>query len=351
VPDTAYRIRYLGDASGSGGTVIYDGVTSVNGTIVLTGLRAGTYVVEEYRPNPAYELSNPAVQTAYISGEDQAVVTLTFSDAHKGRLIIKKSDSVTNDPLKNAFFRVTYSSGEIIGPNGGEYVTDASGLIQIDEDLTVGATVVVREIKAPEGYILDTTEKSIKIRENTTHELTFYNTKKGGLLLLKKDFSDLSPIAGVDLLVTMADGSVVGESNGIYTTDANGSVLIQGIKGTVLVREIAAKEGYILDDAVKSIEINDEKLYTLEFLNTKEGGLHLLKRDEEKRTPIVNVEYELARMNGERLGTYRTNADGIIAIPDLESGWYTIVEKSAKGYILDNTVHEFEIKDGETTRL
>jgi uncharacterized surface anchored protein len=351
VPDAYFRIRYLGGTSGSGGTVIYDGPTSANGTIVLTGLKAGTYVAEEYKAAPSYELSNPSIQTAYISGNDQDVVTLLFSDVKMGGLVIQKLDSVSKSPIKNVTFRVTDSSGAVIGPNGGEYTTDAEGLINIGEDLPVGSTVIVQEIKCPDEYVIDTTEQSVKIKENTTHTLTFYNTKKGGLLLTKKDASDLSPIEGVSFLVTMADGSLVGEANGVFKTDSTGSVLIPDIRGTVLVREIATKEGYILDDTVKSIEVDDEKLYTLEFLNARKGGLHLLKLDEEKRTPIMNVEYELSRMNGERLGTYRTNASGIIAIPDLESGWYTIVEKSAKGYILDDTVHEFEVKDGETTRL
>ena len=42
-----FRVRYLGGTSGTGGTVIGEYTTSANGTIVITGLKAGTYVVEE----------------------------------------------------------------------------------------------------------------------------------------------------------------------------------------------------------------------------------------------------------------------------------------------------------------
>jgi uncharacterized surface anchored protein len=147
VPDAYFRVRYLGGTSGSGGTVIYDGPTSVNGTIVLTGLKTGTYIAEEYRPAPSYELSNPAMQTAYISGEDQDVVTLLFSDAKMGGLVIRKLDSVSKSPIKNVIFRITDSSGGVIGPNNGEYTTDAEGLINIAEPLPVGSTVIVQEIR------------------------------------------------------------------------------------------------------------------------------------------------------------------------------------------------------------
>ena len=42
-----FRVRFLGGTSGTGGTIIAERQTSSNGTFVLTGLKAGTYVVEE----------------------------------------------------------------------------------------------------------------------------------------------------------------------------------------------------------------------------------------------------------------------------------------------------------------
>jgi len=169
VAGAAFEVKYLAGTSGSGGTTIFTGVTSINGTIVLTGLKPGTYVVQETKAAPGYELSNPSVQTAYLSGEDQDVVTLTFENAHKGGLIIKKLDSVTKQPVKGATFKVTDSSGAVIGANNGEYTTDAEGLINIAEDLPIGSTVIVQEIKAPDNYVIDTTEQSVKIKENTVH--------------------------------------------------------------------------------------------------------------------------------------------------------------------------------------
>lgn len=42
-----FRVRYLGGTSSTGGTIIGEYTTSFNGTIVIAGLKAGTYVVEE----------------------------------------------------------------------------------------------------------------------------------------------------------------------------------------------------------------------------------------------------------------------------------------------------------------
>lgn len=52
-----FRVRYLGGTSGTGGTIIAERQTSSNGTFVLTGLKAGTYVIEEISAPDGYVLS------------------------------------------------------------------------------------------------------------------------------------------------------------------------------------------------------------------------------------------------------------------------------------------------------
>jgi len=138
VPGTTFTVSYLGGASGSNGTNIGTYVTSINGSITIPGLEAGTYVVEETKPAPGYELSNPSVQTAFISGKGQDIVELVFGNAKQGTLSILKLDSVTRQPLKNATFKVTDSNGTPVGASNGIFTTDAEGLIQIDEFLPVG---------------------------------------------------------------------------------------------------------------------------------------------------------------------------------------------------------------------
>ncbi|MDL2274395.1 hypothetical protein LJC34_07660, partial [Oscillospiraceae bacterium OttesenSCG-928-G22] len=56
--------------------------------------------------------------------------------------------------------------------------------------------------------------------------------------------------------------------------------------------------------------------------------------------------------NGERLGVYTTNEQGRIFLPMQEGGWLTVTEiKSAKGYLLDDTPRNVELKDGQITPL
>ena len=60
-----FQLRYLGGTSGTGGTVIGTKVTGKNGTCIWTGLKSGTYIVEEIDPADGYSIIN-ASETVYI---------------------------------------------------------------------------------------------------------------------------------------------------------------------------------------------------------------------------------------------------------------------------------------------
>ena len=129
-----FRIRYLGGTSGTGGTVIGEYCTSSNGTIVVTGLKAGTFVCEEISAPDGYVITG-ATQTVYLSGKDQDVITVTFGNDKMGSLLIVKKDAVTGKALKGVTFTITTSSGQFVADAEGQissnglYYTDENGKI------------------------------------------------------------------------------------------------------------------------------------------------------------------------------------------------------------------------------
>lgn len=188
-----FRIRYLGGTSGTGGTVVGEYKTSSNGTFVVTGLKAGTYVCEEISAPDGYVITD-ATETVYLSGKDQDVVTVTFGNDKMGSLLIVKKDAVTGAPISDVEFLVTDSDGSVIGTSNGRYVTDSAGTIRID-GLTPGMTVIAKEVRAKDGYILDDTPQSIKIKRNSVMTLEFRNQPKGGVLVKKVDSVTNEPIS------------------------------------------------------------------------------------------------------------------------------------------------------------
>ena len=89
VKNALFQVKYLSGNSGTGGTVIGTYKTSANGSFTVTGLQAGTYIVEELASDSGHVI-DAAPQTAYISGEQQDVVQLFFGNAPKGAVLVKK---------------------------------------------------------------------------------------------------------------------------------------------------------------------------------------------------------------------------------------------------------------------
>ena len=447
-----FRIRYLGGTSSTGGTVVGEYRTSSNGTIVVTGLKAGTYICEEISAPDGYIITD-AAETVYLSGKDQDVITVTFGNDKMGSLLIVKKDAVTGDPISDVEFLITDSDGSVIGNANGKYVTDSAGTIRID-GLTPGMTVIAREVRAKDGYILDDTPQSIKIKRNAVMTLEFRNQPKGGVLVKKVDAMTNAPISDVEFLVTDSDGNFIGNANGKFVTDSAGTFTITDVAPgtTLIIKETRAKDGYILDDTPQTVKVKSNEVVTVEFrnqpkgnlivvkqdsvtkaplegvrfkivyangsyvdadsgtlsstglywtdkdgkialsgisgtvvvtevetipgytidensrtqtvvvdpndtqtlyfYNTPAGGLQIIKSDESSGKRISGVRFEVRKVNGEIVGTYTTDSDGVIYLPEIESGWYTVTElKAAPDYLLDTASHRIEVKDGQTATL
>ena len=235
----------------------------------------------------------------------------------------------------------------------GIFTTDGQGEITIT-NLALGAYVLT-EIKAPTGYVMDCASTNVVIGKNgDTQTVIVKNSKAGTLVIDKRDSLTGKPLQGVTFLVTDSSGAVVGRSNGEFITDENGRVVIHDLEPgtTVTAREVKTVEGFVLDGTPKSILIKAGEVQTLRFYNVRAGGLTVIKKDEKTGVRIPGVQFEIRKMDGEIVGTFTTDENGVIYLPEAENGWYTVTElKAAEGYRLDDTPHRVEVRDGQTATL
>lgn len=332
--------------------------TDKDGKITIHGV-VGTLVVTETATIPGYTIDEASrTQTVVVNPNDTQ--TLHFTNTPSTTLVIEKYIEGTTTPLKGVTFLVTDGSGAVVGRSNGEFITDENGRVVIN-DLIPGTTVMAREVKTVDGFVLDGTPKSILIKAGEVQTLTFYNKKQGTLVIRKLDSVSLKPLSGVEFQITYADRGFVDAANGhlsskgLYTTDANGEIRISGVTGTLVVKETKPLDGYVVDPATQSqtVEVNPLDTQTLTFYNTPEGGLQIIKSDADTGKRLSGVVFEIRKMDGEIIGTYTTDANGVIRIPNAKSGWYTIMErKAANGYRLDAmTPTQACVKDGETTTV
>ena len=124
-----FEVRYLSGAIGTEGTVIGTYTTSKNGTITIAGLKKGVYSVAEVSSDSDHILDE-TIQTVTLA-DDNSVVTVEFTNAPLGGLLIKKMDAVTKEPLSDVTFKVTDIKGAVVGESNGKYRTDETGTIYI----------------------------------------------------------------------------------------------------------------------------------------------------------------------------------------------------------------------------
>ena len=362
-----FELRYLsGETSGTGGTVIGEYETSKNGSFTVTGLKEGTYIVQELE-SPDGHLIDSEPQTVYISGKEQDVVTLRFGNAPLGSLLITKvSDDEKREPLSDVEFLLTDSSGNFIGTNNGRYVTNSAGEILV-EGLTPGTTVVAREVRAKPGYLLDDSPRYALIRSGETVGLEFRNAPAGNLVIVKRSSSGThEPLEGVEFKITYADGSYVPDengqlsSNGLYYTDREGKITISGVVGTIVATETASIPGYTIDEATRTqtVVVHSNDTQTLYVYNEPETTLVLEKFIKgTDREPLAGVEFLVTdgagTVIGPNNGVYTTGEDGRAVITGLTPGTTITARETqtAEGFVLDGSPQSILIKEGEVQTL
>ena len=334
-------------------------VTNSAGEILVEGLTPGTTVVaREVRAKPGYLLDDSPQYALIRSGE---TVGLEFRNAPAGNLVIvKRSSSGTHEPLEGVEFKITYADGSFVPDENGQlssnglYYTDREGKITISG---VVGTIVATETASIPGYTIDeaTRTQTVVVHPNDTQTLYFYNRPETTLVLQKFIAgTDNEPLAGVEFLVTDSSGAVVGPNNGVYTTGADGRVVITGLTPgtTITARETQTVDGFVLDSSPQSILIKEGEVQTLTFWNDREGGVEIVKVNASDKTErLPDAVFEIRRASDDALvDTVTTGDTGTVFAPLAEGDYYALELESPSGFRLDPTRHYFTVRDGEVTQ-
>jgi uncharacterized surface anchored protein len=329
------------------GGVIGTYETNGDGVIIIDALEPGWYKVTESKAPEGYLIDDTPRDVEITSDQ---FIKLVFEDRRIGSLQIKKVDEFSGAPLAGAKFTVHHQGGELLGD---DFTTGADGAISIPA--AEPDWYVIRETKAPLGYALDNTAKTIEVKAAVPTVVTFTNRPLSGIEILKTDATSHAPLSGATFTVERVSGERVGS----YKTDAAGKIIVSGLtEGTYIVSETIAPEGYILDAEPQTVMVKSGRLTTAEFANKPLAGLKIIKLDSATRQPIAGVEFMVSKLSGEgvenefRGTTFKTDKAGMIYIPGLENGYYTVTEiKAAEGYILDAEPKTVPVQSGKPTVL
>lgn len=369
------------DVVSSSGTVIpADGLIEIitldeNGAATAnTDLPFGSYYVKEIATDEHYILSDTQYPFTFeYAGQDTETVEIKVNDGK---------------PIENKLIYGSVS-GKKIDENGEALGGALIGIFKADEtEFTKEHAImtatsekdgsfsfakvpygkwIVREIEAPEGFVLDDTSYEVNIGENEqvieveiTDEYIYGNIEltkvdadypdnklTGATFDVYKDVNGDGKLDDGDELI----GNLEETATGIYE-------MKEILYGKYLVQETKAPEGFVLDKGVYSVFIEkDETTYKVEnkagvgFINeAMKGSLKIKKTSSDGN--VEGFTFRVTGVNGYD-STFTTDKNGEISIDGLRIGEYTVSEVSdnvSAGYILPAD-KKVTVKVGETVEI
>ena len=369
------------DVVSSSGTVIpADGLIEIitldeNGVATAnTDLPFGSYYVKEIATDEHYILSDTQYPFTFkYAGQDIETVEIKVN---------------AGKPIENKLIYGSVS-GKKIDENGEALGGALIGIFKADEtEFTKEHAImtatsekdgsfscakvpygkwIVREIEAPEGFVLDDTSYEVNIGENEqvieveitdeyihgNIELTKVdadypdNKLTGATFEVYKDVNGDGKLNDGDELI----GNLEETATGIYE-------MKELLYGKYLVKETKAPEGFVLDKGVYSVFIEkDETTYKVEnkagvgFINeAMKGNLKIKKTSSDGK--VEGFTFRVTGVNGYD-STFTTDKNGEISVDGLRIGEYTVSEVSdnvSAGYILPAD-KKVTVKVGETVEI
>ena len=400
--------------------------TDESGSLMMPSeLVYGNYELHEVQTANGYVLDETPVPFA-IDGQEEVITVEKFNTAQKGKISVRKTGDIftrvnkassaytdedgnlienptTYTPvfetgnLAGAVFQVI-ASEDIITADGtvrakagdvvAELITDENGYAETD--LLYLGKYEVKEIKAPEGYVLNSKSQFIElvyagqeIEVRDTVNAAFVNDYQRVEISLEKileqdetfgigtneEYKNVRFGLFAEEEITAANGSTI-PANGLISEvsldenmEAVFSVKIPFAK--YYVREVSTDEHYILGDKKYSFDFKySEEAETViidcgEFENKlKRGTVKGLKLDENNE-PLVNAVFGLFKPDctefteENALMTAKSNDKGCFSFADIPFGEFLVCEIEAPtGYILSDKVYQVNItEDGQTVEI
>ena len=305
----------------------------------------------------AYKLTtNASVQDlAFVFGEgvaDEKYVSLKVSWIEQATIEIVKKDDTANVNLAGAVFGV-YSDEACTKLITQMPATDKNGKSSVTIIKTQD-TVYLKEITAPQGYVVNATATNVKLVASKTSAVTVENKEqlaeltvyKEGQVLTGAEVSESGTVfhyenrrqknavynvyAGADIVTAYgtkvySKGDLVKEN---LTTGENGSVTLKNLHlGTYVVKEAKAPDNFYNGGEEKTVTLtyagqNKEVVFAdVTFNNERQKAeVTVVKQDKDTKKPLEGGIFALYAADDIK------NADGVVVV---KKG--TLIEKATTG--------------------
>ena len=233
--------------------------TDKDGSLVVNDLPYGYYFfVEEKVDEPCVQDTTPIV---FKVAEQGKTLEYTMHNNTITKFELTKTDVSDGKLLPNTEFAIYGDDKKTVVDSG---VTDENGIATFW--LTPG-TYYYQEIKAPEGYQIDTGLYEFTVNDNDTVVKAHMTNSKQGFIITKTDVSDGTLLPNTEFAIYKDDKTTI-ITTGV--TDEKGEAKFSLGTGTYYYQEIKAPEGYQIDNGLYQFVIKEnDEIVRAHMTNTK----------------------------------------------------------------------------------
>lgn len=329
----------------STGAVVDTVTTDATGYAIIPHIAAGKYTVTEITAPHGYN-KDEQQQVITIVDTEKSPYIIIFSGAQKSSISIFNYDGASGEPISGGVFTLSLADGTVISRN---LTTNENGIAYL-ENLAPG-TYIVTQTKTGVGYVEDLKSATVTLGadyENAVVKLS--NFKPGNIKVFCGDSVTGEPLAGVSFKLYDQNNNLAA---GPATSDADGLVVFQQLAdGNYTIVASNPPSGYTMDLYSQMITIRKGVPQQVVFTATAKGSLRINSVDGDSGKALPGTTFQVKKMDDTLIGTYTTESDGSVVVPNLEDGYYLVTETGVPaGYVLVTAAQHTRINKGQISTL